>query len=228
MPDLLLEILTEEIPARMQTRAAEDLLRLAREKFLASGLDATKAESFVTPRRLVLVVEDLPATQADTEEERRGPRVGSPQNAIDGFLKSAGVTLTQCERRDTGKGVFYFAVIRRAGKPTAAILPDLLRAMLLDLPWPKSMRFPAASFRWVRPIASVLCLFDGKVVPLTLAVYRPAICRKVTVSSRLACSRSAASPITASGCATAMSCWMPRTAAKPSRWRFMSERPSRG
>ncbi len=168
MPDLLLEILTEEIPARMQTRAAEDLLRLAREKFLASGLDATKAESFVTPRRLVLVVEDLPATQADTEEERRGPRVGSPQNAIDGFLKSAGVTLAQCERRDTGKGVFYFAVIRRAGKPTATILPDLLRGMLLDLPWPKSMRFPAASFRWVRPIASVLCLFDGKVVPLDL------------------------------------------------------------
>jgi glycyl-tRNA synthetase beta chain len=168
MPELLLELLTEEIPARMQTRAAEDLLRLARDKFAAAGLDAAKAQSFVTPRRLVLIVEDLPATQADTNEERRGPRVGSPPNAVEGFLKSAGVTLAQCERRDTGKGVFYFAAIRRVGGATAAILPDLLRSVLLDLPWPKSMRFPAASFRWVRPIASVLCLFDGKVVPLDL------------------------------------------------------------
>ncbi len=168
MPELLFEILTEEIPARMQTRAAEDLLRLTREKFAAPGLDAGKSQTFVTPRRLVLTVEDLPAMQADTSEERRGPRVGSPQSAIDGFLKAAGVTLAQCEQRDTGKGVFYFAVIRRTGAATAAILPDLLRAILLDLPWPKSMRFPAASFRWVRPINSVLCLFDGKTVPLDL------------------------------------------------------------
>lgn len=168
MPELLLEILTEEIPARMQTRAAEDLLRLTREKFATMGLDAAKSQTFVTPRRLVLTVEDLPATQADTSEERRGPRVGSPQNAVDGFLKSAGVTLAQCEQRDTGKGMFYFAVIRRTGAATARILPDLLRAVVLDLPWPKSMRFPAASFRWVRPIDSVLCLFDGKTIPLDL------------------------------------------------------------
>jgi glycyl-tRNA synthetase beta chain len=168
MAELLLEIQTEEIPARMQARAAEDLLRIAREKFAASGLDATKAQSFVTPRRLVLVVENLPETQADTEEERRGPRVGSPQNAIDGFLKSAGVTLAQCEQRDTGKGVFYFATIRKTGGTTAAILPEVLRAAMLDLPWPKSMRFPAASFRWVRPIGGVLCLFDGKTIPLDL------------------------------------------------------------
>lgn len=168
MPELLLEILTEEIPARMQTRAAEDLFRLAQEKFAAAGLDAAKVQTFVTPRRLVLVIEDLPAAQADTSEERRGPRVGSPQAAIDGFLKSAGITLAQCEQRDTGKGVFYFAVIHRAGGATAAILPELLRAVLLDIPWPKSMRFPAASFRWVRPINSVLCLFDGRTIPLDL------------------------------------------------------------
>ncbi len=168
MPELLLEILTEEIPARVQTRAAEDFLRLTREKIAAAGLDASKSQTFVTPRRLVLVVEDLPATQADTSEERRGPRVGSLQNAIDGFLKSAGVTLAQCEQRDTGKGVFYFAVIRRTGAATASILPELLRAVMLDLSWPKSMRFPAATFRWVRPIDSVLCLFDGKTVPLDL------------------------------------------------------------
>jgi glycyl-tRNA synthetase beta chain len=168
MPDLLLEILTEEIPARMQARAAEDLARLARDKFAGAGLDAAQAQSFVTPRRLVLIVPDLPAVQADTVEERRGPRVGSPPNAVEGFLKSAGVTLAQCERRDTGKGLFYFAAIRRGGAATAAILPGLLLAILLDLPWPKSMRFPAASFRWVRPIDSVLCLFDGKTVPLDL------------------------------------------------------------
>jgi glycyl-tRNA synthetase beta chain len=168
MPDLLLEILTEEIPARMQARAAEDLARLARDKFAGAGLDAAQTQSFVTPRRLVLIVSDLPAMQADTVEERRGPRVGSPPNAVEGFLKSAGVTLAQCERRDTGKGVFYFAAIRRGGAATAAILPDLLLAILLDLPWPKSMRFPAASFRWVRPIDSVLCLFDGRTVPLDL------------------------------------------------------------
>jgi glycyl-tRNA synthetase beta chain len=168
MPELLLELLTEEIPARMQRRAADDLVRLARDKLAASGLSVAKAESFVTPRRLVLVCEDLAATQVDTEEERRGPRVGAPGPAVEGFLKSAGVTLAQCEQRDTGKGVFYFAVIRRSGRATVEILPELLRSLLLDLPWPKSMRFPAASFRWVRPISSVLCVFGGDVVQIDL------------------------------------------------------------
>lgn len=168
MPALLLELLTEEIPARMQKRAADDLARLARDKLAAAGLSVAKAESYVTPRRLVLVCEDLPASQVDMEEERRGPRVGAPGPAIEGFLKSAGVTLAQCEQRDTGKGVFYFAVIRRRGRATVEIFPELLRSLLLEMPWPKSMRFPAASFRWVRPINSVLCLFDGNVVPLDL------------------------------------------------------------
>jgi glycyl-tRNA synthetase beta chain len=168
MPELLLELLTEEIPARMQARAADDLLRLATEKLGAAGLNFGNAHSFVTPRRLVLVVEDIPVATADISEERRGPRVGAPPNAIEGFLKSAGVTLAECQQRDTGKGVFYFAVIRRAGRATAAILPVFIHAVVLDLPWPKSMRFPAASFRWVRPLTSVLCLFDGEIVPLNL------------------------------------------------------------
>jgi glycyl-tRNA synthetase beta chain len=168
MPELLLELLTEEIPARMQRRAADDLVRLARDKLAASGLSVAKAESFVTPRRLVLVCGDLPTTQADIEEERRGPRVGSPQPAVEGFLKSVGMSLAQCEQRDTGKGVFYFAVLRRSGRATVEILPELLRSLMLDLPWPKSMRFPAASFRWVRPIDSVLCLFGGNIVQLEL------------------------------------------------------------
>ncbi|HUH85759.1 MAG TPA: glycine--tRNA ligase subunit beta, partial [Stellaceae bacterium] len=169
MAELLFELLTEEIPARMQARAAEDLQRLAAEKLGDAGLAFAKAESFVTPRRLALVVEGLPQGQPDTSEERRGPRVGAPANAVEGFLKSAGLSsLAQCEERDTGKGVFYFAVIRRAGRPTGEVLPELLRQMVHELPWPKSMRFPAARFRWVRPLASVVALFDGK--PLTLAL----------------------------------------------------------
>jgi len=169
MPELLLELFTEEIPARMQVRAAEDLARLAGEKLAAAGLGAQKIESYVTPRRLVLVADGVPAAQADQSEERRGPRVGAPAQAVEGFLKSTGLaSLDQCEKRDTGKGVFYFAIIKRAGKPTVEVLPELLRAVVLDLPWPKSMRFPAAGFRWVRPLASALCLFGGKVLALPL------------------------------------------------------------
>jgi glycyl-tRNA synthetase beta chain len=169
MAELLLELLTEEIPARMQTRAAEDLHRLAGEKLAAAGLTFSTAQSFVTPRRLTLLVEGLPTAQPDVSEERRGPRVGAPANAVEGFLKSAGLaSLDQCEQRDTGKGVFYFATIRRAGRATAEVLPALLRALVVEFPWPKSMRFPAAGFRWVRPLTSALSLFDGKVLPLDL------------------------------------------------------------
>ena len=169
MPDLLLELLTEEIPARMQARAAADLARLAREKFAAAGLAPADIESYVTPRRLVLAVVGLPATQPDLAEERKGPRVGSPEQAVQGFLKSAGLaSVDRCEQRDTGKGIFYFAVIERAGRPTAELLPELLRGVIGALPWPKSMRFPAAGFRWVRPLASAICLFGGKTIPLDL------------------------------------------------------------
>jgi glycyl-tRNA synthetase beta chain len=169
MAELLLELLTEEIPARMQPRAAEDLHRLAGEKLAAAGLTFSAAQSFVTPRRLTLLVEGLPTAQPDISEERRGPRVGAPSNAVAGFLKSAGLaSLDQCEQRDTGKGVFYFATIRRTGRATAEVLPALLRALIVDFPWPKSMRFPAAGFRWVRPLTSALCLFDGTVLPLDL------------------------------------------------------------
>lgn len=169
MADLLLELLTEEIPARMQVRAAEDLCRLAVEKLGTVGLKFSAAKTFVTPRRLTLVVDGLPAKQPDVSEERRGPRVGAPANAIEGFLKSTGLpSVDQCEQRDTGKGIFFFAKINQAGRPTEQVLPELIRALVLDFPWPKSMRFPAANFRWVRPLTSVLCLFDGKILPLDL------------------------------------------------------------
>jgi glycyl-tRNA synthetase beta chain len=169
MAELLLELLTEEIPARMQSRAAEDLAMLATDKLEAAGLVPSDVHAFATPRRLTLVAEGLPDRQPDATEERRGPRVGAPASALDGFLKSAGLdSLEQCEQRDTGKGVFYFARIRRAGRATAEVLPELLRQIVAELPWPKSMRFPAASFRWVRPMVSVVSLLGGKVLPLPL------------------------------------------------------------
>src|SRR5262249_25209912 len=119
MADYLLELLTEEIPARMQARAAEDLKRSFSEWLAVGRLKYTAIRCYVTPRRLVLVVEGLPTAQPDSTEERRGPRVGAPENAVQGFLKSVGLTsLDQCEKRDTGKGEFYFAVLNRVGKPT--------------------------------------------------------------------------------------------------------------
>ncbi|HEX3499876.1 MAG TPA: glycine--tRNA ligase subunit beta, partial [Stellaceae bacterium] len=169
MAELLLELLTEEIPARMQLRAAEDLRRLVVDRLAVALLAHDDAQSFVTARRLTLVVTGLPLAQKDVAEEKRGPRVGAPEAAVQGFLKSAGIaSLAECEERDTGKGIFYFAVIRRAGRQTAELLPELLRAALLDLPWTKSMRFPAAPFRWVRPLTSAICLLDGRVLPLDL------------------------------------------------------------
>ncbi len=169
MAELLLELFSEEIPARMQLRAAEDLRRLVVDKLAAVQVAHESAQAFVTARRLTLVVAGLPLAQPDVAEEKRGPRVGAPEAAVQGFLKSAGIaSLAECEERDTGKGVFYFAIIRRAGRATAQLLPELLRAAIVELPWAKSMRFPAAPFRWVRPLSSVVCLLDGRVLDLDL------------------------------------------------------------
>ncbi|HEV2163120.1 MAG TPA: glycine--tRNA ligase subunit beta [Stellaceae bacterium] len=169
MPDLLLELLTEEIPARMQGLAARELKRLIEVELKELNLAATLIETFVTPRRLTLAVAGLPKMQAGSAEERRGPRVGSPEQAVQGFLKSAGLTsLDQCEKRATDKGEFWFATIKRPGRATKDVLSVLLLEVIRDLPWPKSMRFPAAPFRWVRPIQSAVCLFDGKVLKLNL------------------------------------------------------------
>jgi glycyl-tRNA synthetase beta chain len=162
MPELLLELLSEEIPARMQTRAAEDLQRLVSEKLAAAGLTFTSARALATPRRLALVVDGLPERQPDRSEERKGPRVGSPEQAIQGFLKSAGLTsLDQCEKRVIGKAEFYFATSHAKGAATAQVLPALLIEALRSLPWPKSMRWGALVQRWVRPLHSVLAVFDG-------------------------------------------------------------------
>ncbi|HKF74341.1 MAG TPA: glycine--tRNA ligase subunit beta [Stellaceae bacterium] len=169
MADYLLELLTEEIPARMQARASESLSRSFGEWLAVGRLEYTRIRSYVTPRRLVLVVEGLSEAQPDSVEERRGPRVGAPENAVQGFLKSAGLSsIDECVKRDTGKGVFYFALLNLAGRPTTEVLPEFVKSTVHGFDWPKSMRFPAAPYRWVRPINSVLSLFDGKVLPLDL------------------------------------------------------------
>jgi glycyl-tRNA synthetase beta chain len=165
MAELLLELLSEEIPARMQARAAEDLKRLVGEGLEAAGIAFTDARAFATPRRLALVVDGLPAARADVSEERRGPRVGAPDQAVQGFLKGAGLaSLDQAEKRDTGKGEFWFAVLKKKGGPTAESLPGIIDAAMKALPWPKSMKWGSGTMTWVRPLQSIVALFDGKVL----------------------------------------------------------------
>ncbi len=166
MPELLLELLSEEIPARMQARAADDLRRLVTERLTEAGLAFTRAEAFATPRRLALVVEGLPETQPDVTEEKKGPRVDAPEQAIQGFLKSVGLdSLDKCEKRTVGKAEFWYAVIHRKGRATTDVLPDLLVRAIQALPWPKSMRWANNRFTWVRPLQGVVCLFGGRIVP---------------------------------------------------------------
>jgi glycyl-tRNA synthetase beta chain len=167
--ELLLELLSEEIPARMQRRAIADLTALVRDKLAAAEIPAATLSGYVTPRRLTLIAKGISERQPDRSEERRGPRLGAPQAALDGFLRAAGLqSIGECEVRDTGRGEFYFAKIERPGGAAGEVLPELLRAAIGELPWPKSMRYPAASLRWVRPLVSVICLFDGAVLPLAL------------------------------------------------------------
>jgi glycyl-tRNA synthetase beta chain len=166
--ELLLEVLSEEIPARMQRRAIADLTGLVRDKLAAADLPTEIVRGYVTPRRLAVIAEGIPAAQPDRVEERRGPQLGASPQAIGGFLRSTGLGSTdECEiRQSEGRGAFYFAVVRRPGRPAAEVLPELIRAAIGELAWPKSMRWPGSSLRWVRPLTSVVCLLDGEVVPL--------------------------------------------------------------
>lgn len=165
MAELLVELFSEEIPARMQARAADDLKRLVCDGLKAAGLAFTGARAFATPRRLALVVDGLPVAREDVSEERRGPRVGAPDQAVQGFLKGAGLaSLDQAEKRDTGKGEFWFAVITRRGGPTAEALPGIIDAAMKALSWPKSMKWGSGTMQWVRPLQSIVALFDGKVL----------------------------------------------------------------
>ncbi len=169
MPDLLLELFSEEIPARMQAQAAADLQRLVTQALVDRGLTYEGAQSFATPRRLSLHVVGLPARQPDTREERKGPRVGAPEGAIQGFLKSAGLgSLDQATvSRDPKKGDFYTAVIERPGEAAIAVIAAVLPGIIRGFPWPKSMRWGAGSrapepLRWVRPLHSILCTFGAE------------------------------------------------------------------
>jgi glycyl-tRNA synthetase beta chain len=166
---LLLELLSEEIPARVQLRAIADLCALLADKLAATDLAAESIRGYVTPRRLAVIAHGIPATQPDRSEERRGPRVGAAAAAVGGFLRAAGLgSVGECEIRDTGRGEFYFAVLRRPGRPAAAVLSELVTSAIGELAWPKSMRWPGAPVRWVRPLRSILCLFNGQIVPLAL------------------------------------------------------------
>src|SRR5271170_5822199 len=168
MPDLLLELFSEEIPARMQRQAAEDLKRLVTNALIERNLVYEGAQSFVTPRRLTLHVVGLPAAQPDLREERKGPRVGAPDAAIQGFLKSAGLSCIEDAKIETDpkKGQFYVAVIDKPGRETKDAIAEIIPAIVRAFPWPKSMRWGAASakpdaLRWVRPLRSIVCTFGG-------------------------------------------------------------------
>ncbi|MEX2407527.1 MAG: glycine--tRNA ligase subunit beta, partial [Rhodovibrionaceae bacterium] len=162
MPELLLEIRSEEIPARMQARAAADLKRLVSEGLTKAGLEFESAESYVTPRRLALVVQGLPLHSESKVEEKKGPKVGAPEQAIQGFMKANGLSdISEAELRDTDKGQFYFLVREVAGRATRDVIAEILRDVIFGFPWPKSMRWGEGDIRWVRPIQGLLVLFDG-------------------------------------------------------------------
>ncbi|NOD75056.1 MULTISPECIES: glycine--tRNA ligase subunit beta [unclassified Ruegeria] len=162
MPDLLIELFSEEIPARMQTRAGEDLKKRITDGLVEAGLTYAGAAALTTPRRLTLAVEGLLAESPTIREERKGPKVGAPDKAIEGFLRGAGLTRDQLEERDTPKGAVYFATIEKAGRPAADIVAEVLEATIRNFPWPKSMRWGSGAMRWVRPLHSILCILNDE------------------------------------------------------------------
>ena len=162
MPDLLIELFSEEIPARMQARAREDLKKLITDGLVEAGLTYGGAAAFSTPRRLTLAIEGLTAESAAVREERKGPATTAPEAAIEGFLRSTGLTRNQLEVRDDKKGQAYFAVVTKPGRAAPAIIAEVLEATIRNFPWPKSMRWGAGSLRWVRPLHSILCLLTSE------------------------------------------------------------------
>ncbi len=172
MPDLLIELFSEEIPARMQARAREDLRNLVTGGLVEAGLTYASAGSFSTPRRLTLAVEGLTAESRPVREERKGPNTTAPAAAVEGFLRSTGLTLDQLERRADKKGEVWFAVMEKPGRRAEAIVAEVLDATIRNFPWPKSMRWGSGSLRWVRPLQSIICLLSDEagshVVPLSV------------------------------------------------------------
>jgi glycyl-tRNA synthetase beta chain len=164
MAELLVELFSEEIPARMQARAADDLKRLVIDALKAANLSFESAAAYATPRRLALVVGGLPTQQPDVTEEKKGPKYGAPAQAVQGFMKANGIKSLdkEAELRETDKGPFYFVVRKVAGRPSAEVLAEILSKTFAELPWPKSMRWAGDSQRWVRPLHGIVAVFDGK------------------------------------------------------------------
>ncbi|WP_299874383.1 glycine--tRNA ligase subunit beta [uncultured Sulfitobacter sp.] len=172
MPDLLIELFSEEIPARMQRRAAEDLKKLVTNGLVEAGLTYAAAGAFSTPRRLTLTLEGMLAESPAVTEERKGPKADAPEKAIEGFLRGAGLTRDQLEERDTPKGKILFAQIHKPGRPAAEIVAEVLEQTIRTFPWPKSMRWGAGALKWVRPLHAILCLISSEegadIVPLDI------------------------------------------------------------
>ncbi|MCZ4256089.1 glycine--tRNA ligase subunit beta [Sulfitobacter sp. G21635-S1] len=170
MPDLLIELFSEEIPARMQKRAAADLQKLVTDGLVEAGLTYAHAAAFSTPRRLTLALEGMLDASPRTVEERKGPKADAPEKAIEGFLRGAGVTRDQLEERETPKGNILFARIEKPGRPAADIVAEVLEQAIRNFPWPKSMRWGNGTLKWVRPLHSIICLMSDEggatVVPL--------------------------------------------------------------
>ena len=170
MPNLLIELFSEEIPARMQAKAADDLRRMVTDGLVEAGLTYAGAAAFHTPRRLALSIDGLSSESKAVREERKGPATTAPEKAIEGFLRSTGLTMDQLEVRDVKKGQAYFAVIEKPGRAAADIIAEVLEHAIRNFPWPKSMRWGAGSLRWVRPLHSILCILEdeggAEVVPL--------------------------------------------------------------
>src|SRR6202046_5849172 len=179
MPDLLLELFSEAIPARMQARAAEDLRKGVTDRLVGAGLVYEGARAFVTPRRLTRSVHGVPARQPDLREEKKGPRVGAPENAIAGFLKAAGLkSISEAKVQPDKKGDFYVAVIEKPGRAAIEVIAQILPEVIKSFPWPKSMRWGARSkepgaLTWVRPLHSIVATFgpeteDPDIVPFAI------------------------------------------------------------
>jgi glycyl-tRNA synthetase beta chain len=172
MPDLLIELFSEEIPARMQSRAREDLKKLVTDGLVEAGLTYASAGAFSTPRRLVLSVDGLTSESRPVREERKGPSTSAPQQAVEGFLRSTGLTLDQLERRVEKKGETFYAVVEKPGRKADVIVAEVLDGVIRNFPWPKSMRWGSGTLRWVRPLQGIICLLSDEtgahVVPLTV------------------------------------------------------------
>ena len=180
MAEFLVELLSEEIPARMQLRASEDLKRLVCEKLKEAGLAYTRAEAYATPRRLALRVDGMPVQQPDREVEVKGPRVGAPENVIQAFLKARGLkSLDSCEQRQSGRGAFWFYVERAPGRPAPKVLGEILPEVIASFPWPKSMRWAYDRLSWVRPLHNIVAVFDGELVPFEIDLGSPERPRRI-------------------------------------------------